>query len=105
MAGWGGAQLGNIKGFRQIHLEQRALAEGQRKQVASHCGAGLRRSLAISSRGPAQGLLITVAQARSDDVRRRVVPVQVGEPLLDLGATAVAMHVAKSTDIHENVEA
>ena len=50
------------------------------------------------------GLLITRFQTSIFDFRWRVITVQAGKSLLDLGAAAMTMHITKTSDIHEDVE-
>ena len=50
------------------------------------------------------GSFVARLQAGSLDVGRRVIAMMAGESLLNLGAAAVAMHVAKAANIHKDVK-
>src|SRR5438270_4588001 len=97
------AQLGNVERFSKIHLEQSPLAERHGQQVklrvcAAHVDlvCGLDRFL--------NRCFVARLKPSLLNVWRRVISVMAREPLLNLGAAAVAMHIAKAADVHEDVK-
>ena len=63
-------------------------------------GQGVESCVSLADR-----IFIRLAQVGVGDQLRHIVAVQIGETLDRLHATAMAMHVAKAADIHEDVEA
>ncbi len=111
------AQLGDVLGFGEVHLEERADARGEREQVQCGLGGlgnGADSERAAGSEGLVAGGLITGQRARLGEQEdmvaevsgvRGFVAVERGEVLNDLGAAAMAVHVAKAADVHEDVKA
>src|ERR1700733_2379336 len=108
MAGGRGAQLGNVNGLGEIHLEQRALAKSQRNRIlralrrfiAARCG-----KLLNSAGGSLHCGFIVGAYARGCNFRWRIEAVNGREILHDLHAAAMPVQVAEAADVHENVKA
>ena len=117
VAGGGGAQLRDVLGFGEVHFEEAADAGGEGQQVERR-GFGLGRGPGGDADGGLVGGFdggLVVGQdagiGKDVDVRaevaggRGVVAVEGGERLDDLDAAAVAVHVAKAADVHEDVKA
>src|ERR1019366_5684599 len=108
VTGCPGAQLTNVNCFGEIHLEQRALAISQRDNVLRllfRVGSIARSQL---SRGITRSLhhrIVAGGQSRRANLRWRLIAVGSRVALHDLNAAAVAMHIAKAADVHQNVEA
>ncbi len=101
-----GTQLGDVNRLGEIHLEERALAECQGKQVIGSVRIGrglshLRRGLS----GAVHDVVVALLDAGAANLVGHVVAVQGGEVLADLDAAAVAVQVAIGADIHQDVEA
>src|SRR5258708_13914749 len=55
--------------------------------------------------GPLHDLSVTVAETGGCHIRRRVMAVQMREPLFYLSAAAMTVHGEKAAKVHENIEA
>ena len=117
VAGGAGTQFGDVLGLGKVHLEEAAYSCGQRQKVEG--GLGGLRGLARSDAGAGAvgGVERSLELGANAGLRKRVdiraevagvgdlAPVQHSEFLLDLRGAAMAVHVAKTTDVHEDVEA
>ncbi len=113
VAGGTGAEFADVLRFGEVHFEEAADARGQRQEVERR-ERGFRRGAASDGGagcvGGVDGALIVGEDAgffESCGVAGvgRFVAVERRESLLDLHAAAVAVHVAESADVHEDVEA
>ena len=108
VAGGAAAQFGDVDGFREIHLEQGALAEAQRNgilgSVFGFFGGALSQEV-HGGRGLLHDGVVALADASAVQFFGSIVAVASGESLPDLDATAMAVHVAEAADVHEDVEA
>src|SRR5208282_4075436 len=108
VSGGRGAQFGNVDSLGKVHLKQGALAESERDRVlrvllglfAARLGKLLDGCSGALHRG-----FIVGADACSFKFGRRIETVGGREILHDLDAAAMAMHIAETADVHENVEA
>src|SRR5207249_4326502 len=102
-----GAQLADVNGFREIHLEQRALALRERAEVMRMelvIRAG--RELALRFAHALHRGLVARLRAGFGDLAGRFVAEPAGrERLHDLNTAAVAMHVAEAAEVHGNIKA
>src|SRR5947209_16338159 len=105
MASLSCTQLGDIEGLGKIHLEQRAFAESHRKHIESSVRIRCASKLMVSSQCALHGLIVTIFESGSLHIFWNIVTVNRGKALLNLGATAMTMHVTEAADVHENVKA
>ena len=113
VAGGAGAELGDVLGLGEVHFEEGADAGAEGEKVESVLG-GLGRVAGSDGAGGGEGgfhgALVFGEDAGFGEAGgvagfRGVVAVERGEVLDDLGAAAVAVHVAEAADVHEDVEA
>ena len=113
VSGGAGAELRDVLGFGEVHFEEGADAGGEGQEVEGVLGS-LRRGAggdgAGGGEGGVDGGLVGGEDAGFGEAGgvaglRGFVAVEGGEVLDDLGAAAVAVHVAEAANIHEDVEA
>src|ERR1700694_1778760 len=108
MSGRRRAQLRNVDGFGEVHLEQSALAEGERNCVLRVLYGLLtpsRRELPHRRFGVFHREFVIGADTGGVNFWRCVKAMNGREILHDLNASAMAVHVAEAADVHKNVEA
>ena len=110
MAGDAAAQLRNVLRFGEIHFEQRATADAHGQQVLRALRVACVTQRAVGGQACIHRHLVFGFEPGFRERRLAwadglFVAVQIGEVLQQLDASTVAMHVAKSADIHQDVEA
>jgi len=107
--GYARAQFGDVEGFGEVHLEHRAHAGTQRKQIRGGLGTCFVAQLTIlrECRVHRCGVCIHepgFGERRLTRALRRLVAMRVGIWLDELHTPAVAVHVAEAANVHQDVE-
>src|SRR5262245_27750747 len=108
MAGRRGAQFGDIEHFGEVHFEDCAFPISERNRVLHSLpgfGQSACRDLLYGLFDALHVLVVAIEQSRRHEFVRRVIAMRGGEALLDLNATAMAVHIAEATNVHKDVEA